>query len=103
MRYVAKQQFSSRWTDGRSLSVMEGTEGYVPDDDADAVAHVEALAKTGQVEILPEPESDEDEDQADDDETEQEEPAKAVTPAKTAAKAAPAKAAKAAPAKRAAK
>jgi hypothetical protein len=102
MRYVAKQQFSSRWTDGRSLSVMEGTEGTVPDDDADAIAHLQALANTGQVEILPDDQADDD-DEADDDETEQEEPAKAVTPAKAAAKAAPAKAAKAAPAKRAAK
>jgi hypothetical protein len=52
-------QVNSRWLDGRTYAAGEGTVTVVDDRDRDAVAHMQHLAATGQVEILddePEPE-----------------------------------------------
>jgi hypothetical protein len=60
-------QVNSRWLDGRTYAAGEGTVTVVDDGDRDAVAHMQHLAATGQVEILdadpePEPEPDPDPD-----------------------------------------
>jgi hypothetical protein len=52
-------QVNSRWLDGRTYAAGEGTVTVVDDRDRDAVAHMQHLAATGQVQILdddPEPE-----------------------------------------------
>jgi hypothetical protein len=51
-------QVNSRWLDGRTYAAGEGTVTVVDDRDRDAVAHMQHLAATGQVQILdddPEP------------------------------------------------
>jgi hypothetical protein len=51
-------QVNSRWLDGRTYAAGEGTVTVVDDGDRDAVAHMQHLAATGQVQILdddPEP------------------------------------------------
>lgn len=62
MKIRTLDQVNSRWTDGRHFSAGAGATTEVDDADADAVAHMMHLVKTGQAVLLddePEPVKDE--------------------------------------------